>query len=354
VSRACGYEYFASTRLKTHSQFFLILNSFKRAAAFMQLMGNGGVLKKCKEVFRLPARQHVEVPMLRIVAALTLSSLLFSGGGTSGCRRKQSAAPPSETPGRENTMGELKVLAEGFHSSIVNSFIAVVRDAETYDALLKLDSNLPKVDPEFFKTNTIIAAFLGQRNTGGYSVTVSRDAGGRIQINEKVPGKDVMVPQMITSPFKLVSIQSSGAPASLSLGRAFQQRVQTYKVTSASFKISGGLTGRGDEFRLEGEIQTMREADLVTISFALKSAGASRERSLNDYATGLVRNNRLNVNKLSDGGLVDPPSGGLRAKGEFLPDNKLVLKFSGIQIMVPESYTGEGSLEAKMVSASAN
>lgn len=292
--------------------------------------------------------------MFRMVALLVLSSSMLSSA-FSGCHTKQSAARPSETPGRDNPTGEVKVLAEGFHSSIVDSFVAVLRDPETYSALLKLDGNLPKVDPEFFKSNTVIAAFLGQRNTGGYSVTIGRDASGRIQVAEKAPGKDVMVPQMITSPFKLVSVPTgNAAPVSLSLDPTFHQRVQTYKVTSGSFKASGGMTGRGEVFRLEGEIETMREVELVTISFALKSAGASQQRSLNDYATGLVRNNRLNVNKLSDGGLVDTPSGGLRANGEFLPENKLILRLSGIPIMVPESYTGEGSFEAKMVSASAN
>jgi hypothetical protein len=290
---------------------------------------------------------------LKTVAMVVLSSFMLAGGAW-GCRSRQSAAP-SQTPGRENPTGELKVLGEGFHSSISNSFIAVIREAETYAALMKLEGNLPQVDPDLFKSHAVIAAFLGQRNTGGYSVAITRDANGRIGVAEKAPGKGVMVPQMITSPFKLVSIPvGDAAPVALSVEPTFEQRAQTYKVTSGSFKIMGGVGGRGAEFRLAGEMQTMREADLITVSLELKSVGTPKERTLNDYATGLIKNDRLIINKLSDGGLVDSPSGGLRAEGDFLPNNKLSLKLIGFPIMVPDGYTGSGSIEAEMIAGSAN
>src|SRR6266852_2348562 len=49
--------------------------------------------------------------------------------------------------------GDIKVLAEGFHSKITKPFIAVMRDAETYAVLTGLDENLPKLDADFFKEN---------------------------------------------------------------------------------------------------------------------------------------------------------------------------------------------------------
>jgi hypothetical protein len=104
--------------------------------------------------------------------------------------------------------GGIKVLAEGFHSKITKPFVAVVRDTETYAALRKLDGNLPKLDADFFEENVVVAAFLGERHTGGYSVEITPNA---IEINvlEKKPGKGVMVPQMITSPFKIVSLHGA-------------------------------------------------------------------------------------------------------------------------------------------------
>jgi hypothetical protein len=256
--------------------------------------------------------------------------------------------------GQNYQPGDIKVVAEGFHSRITKPFVAVVRDAETYAALTRLDENLPKLDADFFKENVAIAAFLGERNTGGYSVEIRANA-IEILVLEKKPGKGMMVPQMITSPFKLVSIPvGDAAPVALSVEPTFEQRAQTYKVTSGSFKIMGGVGGRGAEFRLAGEMQTMREADLITVSLELKSVGTPKERTLNDYATGLIKNDRLIINKLSDGGLVDSPSGGLRAEGDFLPNNKLSLKLIGFPIMVPDGYTGSGSIEAEMIAGSAN
>ena len=68
---------------------------------------------------------------------------------------------------------DLKVLAEGSHSKINDPFVAVVRDTDTYAALSRLDENLPRLDADFFTEHVVIAAFLGQRNTGGYGVEIT-------------------------------------------------------------------------------------------------------------------------------------------------------------------------------------
>src|SRR5262245_46108885 len=120
----------------------------------------------------------------------TILSLLFSGAG--GCHTSKNPNPsqPSQNSseqkanpiGEENQVsGDLKILAQGFHSAITDPFIAVIRDEATYAELKKLDANLPKLSVDL-KTNIVIAAFLGERNTGGYSVEISRAAGGEIQV----------------------------------------------------------------------------------------------------------------------------------------------------------------------------
>src|SRR6266478_5354199 len=120
--------------------------------------------------------------MLKTIVILMLSTFALSTGA-SGCHAKQNAALPPQTPNSETTTKGLKVLAEGFHSSVTNPFIAVVRDAETYSELTRLDNNLPKLDEEFFKSNIVVAAFLGERNTGGYSVEITREANGDTRIS---------------------------------------------------------------------------------------------------------------------------------------------------------------------------
>jgi len=295
---------------------------------------------------------------------VTMFSLLF-GGGAGGCRTKNLNLPPREsqssTGQKDNPVesenqnsGDLKVIAQGFHSSITDPFIAVVRDEDTYAELRKLDANLPKLSLDL-KTNVVIAAFLGQRNTGGYSVEITRAANGDIQVTEKAPGKDVMVPQMITAPFKIVSLPVEGtAPLKISAGDAFRQTAQLYRIDKGSFTISGGFAGRSDTYSLAGKLQVTRLGDLVTVGFAVVSTGAARERSLRDVATGVMKENSFVISRMSRGSLVDPPTADLRVSGKFLEGNRLTLDLDTGGAIVPDGFQGKGTLEAQMVSASAN
>jgi len=103
--------------------------------------------------------------MLKTIVLLMLSTFALSSGA-SGCHAKPNAALPTQTPNTEASTKALKVLEEGFHSAITHPFIAIVRDSETYAALSKLEGNLPKLGQDFFERDSVIAAFLGERNTG--------------------------------------------------------------------------------------------------------------------------------------------------------------------------------------------
>ncbi len=294
----------------------------------------------------------------------TMFSLLFSGG-IGGCRTKNFNVPPRQSQsstGQKGTpvdnenpvFGDLKVIAQGFHSSITEPFIAVIRDEATYAQLQKLDSNLPKLSVDL-KTNVVIAAFLGQRNTGGYSVDIARAANGEIQVTEKVPGKDMMVPQVITAPFKIVSLPVEGTtPLSISAGDAFRQTAQLYRIDKGSFTISGGIAGRSETYSLAGKIQITRLGDLVSVGFAVVSTGTSRARSLRDVATGVMKDNSFEISRMSRGSLVDPPTADLRVRGKFLETNRLTLDLDTGGAIVPDGFSGKGSIEAEMVSGSAN
>ena len=293
----------------------------------------------------------------------TIFSLLFSGGA-GGCRTKSFNVPPREsqssTGHRDNTVenerqpsGDLKVIAQGFHSAISDPFIAVIRDEASYAELTKLDANLPKLSVDL-KTNVVIAAFLGQRNTGGFSVEIARSTNGEIQVTEKAPGKDVMVPQMITAPFKIVSLPVEGtAPLKISASDAFRQSAQLYRIDKGSFTISGGFAGRSETYSLAGKLQLTRLGNLVTIGFAVVSTGTSRERSLRDMATGVISGESFSIERMSRGSLVDPPTGDLRVTGQFLDANRLALDLDTGGAIVPDGFSGKGTIDAQMVAATA-
>ena len=100
-------------------------------------------------------------------------------------------------------------VAQGTSSQIDEPRQVVVRSAEEFQALWKSHSNapLPKVD---FSKSIVVGVFLGMRPTAGYTVGilgVRRTEGGAVvEYVEGRPEKAMMVAQMLTSPFHLVSI----------------------------------------------------------------------------------------------------------------------------------------------------
>ena len=255
----------------------------------------------------------------------------------------------------EGKQGELKVLAEGFQSAIKNPFVALVRDADTYAVLRKLDGNLPGLDDEFFKTKVVVAAFLGERNTGGYTIEISRDGAG-IRVMEKKPGKDMMVTQMITSPFKIVAIEGmSNQPGWLTLDDAWQSRMSPFHVTSARFTMSGGIAGTREEFSLGGTIGVLRAGNLATLQFRLIAPATTKRRALIEHATGVVgSDNKIKVGRMSADSFIDPPNTGLQADGIFSDrDKRLSLNLLSRPSMIADGYSGQGSIEA-VVTGSAN
>ena len=293
--------------------------------------------------------------MLKAITILALASFVLGLGSGPACHEQQNQNGKTVVENQNNSSGELKTLAAGFQSSISDPFVAVVRDDVTYAKLQKMEPGLPRLETDFFRLNIVVAAFLGTRNTGGYSVEISRFENGRIRVVEKAPPKDAMTTQVITSPFKLVSFAAEGSTAvELSVGEIFQQRAQLYRISSGTFNLSGGFTGRSEPFQLNGKLQVTRLGDLVTIGFALVSSGSSRERSLRSSATGVIKDGAITIEWLAHGSLLDPPSAELKVSGKFLEKNRLSLELISPPINVPESYSGRGTIDAELVAASAN
>src|SRR5438876_7873123 len=120
-------------------------------------------------------------------------------------------AESSPTPQKsmDTTNSDIKVLAEGSHSEVTSAFVAVVRDEQVYARLRKVATGLPELQEDFFKRQAAIAAFMGERNTGGYSVQITRSADDSIHLAAMSPPGDAMVAQVITTPFKLVAVPAN-------------------------------------------------------------------------------------------------------------------------------------------------
>ena len=286
-----------------------------------------------------------------------------SDGGEQSKNKTRTTPTPLPSPQPEgeknletNAPGEIKVLAAGGYSSVKESFIVVARDAETYASLRGLNDKLPELGADFFKSNAVVAAFLGQRRSGGYSVSITRTAppaagaANMLRVSEQQPPKDALVTMALTAAFQIVSLAvREDRPLVLELDAAWQQAARPYKVDAGEFIRMGGFAGRPERSSLKGELRIMRHARLATVFFALQGTGAEGEHALQDVATGTVTpDGTLTLARLDPGSFVPPPRHALRVRGSFNDpnENNLSLTFEAMQAKVNDGYGGQGKLEA--------
>jgi len=288
------------------------------------------------------------MPIIKFACVLFIGSCLIIGGAPSSSKSQSSAVTPAPTQDEPN--GELKVLAAGLHSAIQNTFVAVIRDAESYAQLKKLSPELPKLDAEFFQSRAVVAAFLGERNTGGYDVEITADGTG-VRVTEKTPGKGMMVPQMITAPYKIVSVSAPGTSSVVVAYPASANSMQSYSVRSGEFTNGGGFVGEFEHYGLEGKVEVLRQGNLVTLNFVLKNAGETNQHLLFETVTGVTdKRGAFTISKMSAGALVSIPNGGLKAMGQFSNENtRLSLEFSSGASHFTDGYGGGGVIEAIVI-----
>jgi hypothetical protein len=137
-----------------------------------------------------------------------LAGLSLLGSLTSG--RRPVAAPAKE----------MRTLASGPMSGTGQARRGVARTPAELAKLWKLFGNgapgartPPRVD---WKTEMVLAVFLGQRPSGGYSVEIQsvRPEARRlvVEVAERTPPPGTMSIQVLTTPFQVVAVRKSALP----------------------------------------------------------------------------------------------------------------------------------------------
>jgi hypothetical protein len=245
----------------------------------------------------------------------------------------------------------VELLAEGNYGDFSEPFIAVIREGTAYSQLRQIVSGLPERDDASFYHSAVIAAFCGQRRTGGFRIDIGVDSGGAIQVEELGPPKDALVTEAITSPFKVISVPLSGQEAQLKLkpGRTWADAGTPFEVTKGEFTISGGFAGRTETFPLEGRVRVLRLGKLISLVFELRGQKPAKLRELNTIATGSIdAGGKVTLPQFDAGSLISPPPPPLSATGTISQDGKrLALVFQSIASeVIADGYVGQGTLEA--------
>ena len=167
-----------------------------------------------------------------------------------------------------------------------------------------------------------------------------------------------MVPQMITSPFKIVAVKgttNSAVRLNLFGDDAWRPAIPSYRVTTGRFKMTGGFAGTSEEFGLQGPIGVMRLGNLATFSFRVIGSETKKRRLFVECATGVMDSDgNVKINRMSADSLVDSPNSGLAGTVTFSAEGR---KFALIMIsrpsLVADGYSGQGTIEAELRQADA-
>jgi len=297
--------------------------------------------------------------MMNKSGALVVVLVLWAGSLTSHLQRRKQLPQGSNSTGKQipgdkegsiATIGEIKELAAGSHSTIFESFVLIARDSKTYEALRATSASLPELSADFFETNAVVAAFLGQRRTGGYGVEIVNGQDGRLHIVEQSPPKGAMVKMVLSAPFKIVAIPADkDQPIGLILDETWKKRLRSYRVTRGELSITGGFAGVSQIKQLEGTIEIMRTGELATFVFELQSRAGQETKELNDAASCVVKEpgqvSLARVNSSTLSGAVQSP---FQVTGEFLDEERelrLSLQTTGAA-NVSDNFTASARLTA--------
>lgn len=117
-----------------------------------------------------------------------------------------------------------QLVAQGPHSGIATRQFVVVDRAEQWRSLWQdhrgsRNARAPDIN---FDRYRLVAIFMGEQRSGGYSIDVQRiekrDEAVWIKLREQTPAPDQMVTMALTQPFVMVKIPRIQAPIRLETG----------------------------------------------------------------------------------------------------------------------------------------
>ncbi len=251
---------------------------------------------------------------------------------------------PSKTPAA-NVGADVEIIAEGANGEIEQPFLFVARSAETYRQLQQTIKDLPTANAVNFDRQAIITAFVGMRSSGGYSVEIKK-TGEKVSISVVNPPPDAMTTQALTTPYQIAVVPIEAEKSlNLEIAKDWKEAAQTFKLTSADFESSGGISGRLKKFAAEGTIEIWRFGDFATLVFNLSGVNADSKLRLTETASGIVKDGKINLARLDAGSFSEGPKSPLKVSGT-IAGGKLFLNFEPLPATAADGFQVGGKLEA--------
>ncbi|MEZ5429263.1 MAG: protease complex subunit PrcB family protein [Pyrinomonadaceae bacterium] len=256
---------------------------------------------------------------------------------------------PAASPLPEKS-GDVKTLAEGSNGKMDSPFVLVARTAETYGDLQKMVEGLPSASALDFKKTAVIAAFAGEKPTGGYSVEITGSA-GKYAAGVKSPPPDAMVTEALTMPFRVVAVPVEEEDSlDIDLSENWTGAMRSYRVTSGEIVYSGGLGGGTTRFEPKGTIRVLVSGEHISMFFDLDGKAGNVARTLNEAASGRLKDGKIELPRVEAAGFIEGPHPPLVVSGTF-SEEKIALTFDPGKrdYVVNDGYSGGGKLSAEKV-----
>lgn len=288
--------------------------------------------------------------ILKIFVFAILSSSFYTNAAAqpaNGGRNKISERKPPQTASDETN---IKTIADGASSPVTTPFVFVARTPETYKLLRTLVENLPNEAVDFNRT-AIVAAFAGEKNTGGYSLEIAGKA-DKLSVKIVAPPSDAIIAQFISSPYKIVAVAvEPHRGVNLDLPADFVKASKNYRLTAGKFQSSGEGASAKKSFIAEGTVRVLSFGDAATLVFNLTGKSKSAVPRLFETASGELKAGKIILSRVEAADFIDRPHPPLAATGN-LNGRKLVLAFATNKSgggAVEDGFSGGGKLEAVLI-----
>jgi len=160
-------------------------------------------------------------PLLFLLATLLFVAVACDGTGTG-----QSFPVDLEAQTLSEGSVNIDTLDEGQHADVFEGTQVVLRSQEEFKTFweqlhagVSEPPQLPNVD---FATQAVTAVVLGERNTGGFDVSIDKVTASEdgsqmhVRFTETQPGENCGIATVLTSPYVLVAVENPGAEATFS------------------------------------------------------------------------------------------------------------------------------------------
>jgi hypothetical protein len=109
-----------------------------------------------------------------------------------------------------------RVLASGTHSAITQPREWVIRDSARWRQLWRMTGHHASPPPVDFDSQMVIALFMGEQPSGGYSIGIARitdtPQGLQVEVRLQRPAPDSMVSMALTQPWVIVRLPRHDGP----------------------------------------------------------------------------------------------------------------------------------------------